>query len=168
MKAVKNLSLILMFLLGAATAGSTRAQNKDKHPNIIFILTDDHRWAALGIMGNSIIQTPNLDNLAQNGVLFKNAYATTSICCVSRASILTGQYMSRHKIKDFVTDLPEEAVKNTYPLLLKNEGYKIAFIGKYGIGDHPPGNLYDYWSCSEKGQPPYWLKGFKRRFCSSY
>ena len=64
-------------------------------PNIIFILTDDQRWDAMGAMGNPIIQTPNMDKLATAGVLFQNAYVTTSICCVSRASILTGQYESR-------------------------------------------------------------------------
>lgn len=128
-------------------------------PNIIFILTDDHRWDALGAMGNKIIRTPNLDKLAAEGVLFQNAYVTTSICCVSRASILTGQYMSRHKVNDFVTDLSPEAVEETYPILMKKAGYKIGFIGKYGVGrKNLPAQQYDYWSCSPKAQPDYLLK----------
>jgi arylsulfatase A-like enzyme len=126
-------------------------------PNIIFLLTDDHRWDALGAMGNPVIQTPNLDALAKGGILFRNAYVTTSICCVSRASLLSGQYESRHKINDFVTDFTPEALANTYPLLLKKASYKIGFVGKYGVGENPPENQYDFWACNRKGQPAYVL-----------
>ena len=60
--------------------GQEKVNNKNaKRPNIIFILTDDQRWDALGVMGNSILKTPNLDKIANQGVLFKNAYVTTSI-----------------------------------------------------------------------------------------
>lgn len=125
-------------------------------PNIIFVLTDDHRWDALGVMGNKIIQTPNLDNLANKGILFKNAYVTTSICCVSRASILSGQYKSRHKINNFKTDFTTEALMDTYPLVLKNAGYKIGCIGKYGVGvKNQPISYYDYWTATKKEQPDY-------------
>lgn len=125
-------------------------------PNIIFVLTDDHRWDALGVMGNKIIQTPNLDALANKGILFKNAYVTTSICCVSRASLLTGQYESRHKINNFKTDFTTEALMNTYPLLLKAAGYKIGCVGKYGVGvKNQPISYYDYWSATPKEQPDY-------------
>jgi arylsulfatase A-like enzyme len=137
--------------------------HKNKHgvqtpgkPNIIFVLTDDHRWDALGAMGNKIIQTPNLDALASKGILFKNAYVTTSICCVSRASILTGQYESRHKINNFKTDFSMDALMNTYPLLLKSAGYKIGCVGKYGVGvKNQPIAFYDYWSATKKEQPDY-------------
>jgi arylsulfatase A-like enzyme len=127
-------------------------------PNIIFILTDDQRYDALGAMGNTIIKTPNLDKLATAGILFKNAYVTTSICCVSRASLLTGQYESRHQINDFATDLSKEALQETYPVLLKNAGYKLGFIGKFGVGKHPPDSLFNYWVDMEAGkktQPDY-------------
>ncbi|RRB04747.1 sulfatase family protein [Larkinella rosea] len=126
-------------------------------PNLIFLLTDDHRWDALGAMGNPIIKTPNLDALAKGGLLFPNAYVTTAICCVSRASLLSGQYESRHKINDFATDFSPEAVANTYPLLLKKAGYQIGFVGKYGVGENPPDTQYDFWACNRKGQPPYAL-----------
>ena len=129
-----------------------------QRPNIIFILTDDQRWDALGAAGNKIIQTPNLDHLAEGGILYKNAYVTTSICCVSRASLLSGQYQSRHKINDFKADFSPEAVQNTYPLLLKQIGYKIGFVGKYGVGENPPISYFDYWSCTHKTQPDYLLK----------
>jgi arylsulfatase A-like enzyme len=134
------------------------AQNKQTKPNIIFILTDDQRFDALGVMGNTIIQTPNMDKLANNGVLFHNAYVTTSICCVSRASLLTGQYESRHGIHDFKTNLSAQALEKTYPILLKNAGYKLGFIGKFGVGNKPPENKFDFFVNTEAGglmQPTY-------------
>jgi arylsulfatase A-like enzyme len=117
-------------------------------------------------MGNPIIKTPNLDNLAQNGILFKNAYVTTSICCVSRASILRGQYGSRHKINDFSTSFTPQALENTYPILLKKSGYKIGFIGKYGVGNpsDQPKEHFDFWAGSDKGQPDYELKDEKGNY----
>ena len=127
-------------------------------PNIIILLLDDQRSDALGAMGNTIIQTPNMDKLATAGVLFKNAYVTTSICCVSRASILTGQYESRHKIHDFSTNLSPEAFTKTYPASLKNAGYHIGFIGKLGVGHYIPDQLFDFLVNTEpgdKGQPDY-------------
>ncbi len=131
---------------------------QNKKPNIIFILTDDQRWDALGVMGNTILKTPNLDKLANNGILFKNAYVTTSICCVSRATILTGKYESKHNIHDFATDMKPAILKETYPQLLKETGYHLGFIGKYGIGVHPPKEIYDFWVNTEDGgkmQPDY-------------
>ncbi|WAC15137.1 sulfatase family protein [Dyadobacter pollutisoli] len=128
-------------------------------PNVIFLLTDDHRWDALGVMGNKIIQTPNLDALANRGILFKKAYVTTAICMVSRASLLSGQYMSRHGINDFNTDFKKEALAQTYPALLKQAGYKLGFIGKWGIDvQNQPDSLYDYWAAAKEGQPKYELK----------
>jgi arylsulfatase A-like enzyme len=137
---------------------SSSVSGKAATPNIIFLLTDDHRWDALGAMGNKIIQTPNLDALANKGILFKKAYVTTAICCVSRASIMSGQYESRHKINDFTTDFSAEALSKTYPILLKNAGYKIGFIGKLGIDvQNQPDSLFDYWSSPREGQPVYEL-----------
>lgn len=125
-------------------------------PNIIFILTDDQRWDALGAMGNEIIQTPHMDRLANQGILFTNANVTTSICVASRASILTGQYVSRHGINSFHDTLQNETLANTYPLLLKNNAnYKIGFIGKYGIGLEQPKEYFDYWKAEKVHQPVY-------------
>src|SRR5687768_11841362 len=143
------------FVTACKTQSTETARNKK--PNIIFLLTDDHRWDALGVMGNKIIQTPHLDSLARKGVFFRNAYVTTAICAVSRASILTGQYQSRHGIGDFITSFDSAALQNTYPILLKNAGYRIGFIGKYGVGkpDEQPRHLYDFWECTNKIQPDY-------------
>ncbi len=127
---------------------------KTQYPNIIFLLTDDQRWDTLGCMGNKIIKTPNMDALAQDGVLFKNAFVTTSICCVSRANIFLGQYARRHHINDFQTNFTPTQLSHTYPMVLKKNGYRIGFIGKYGVGDKLPADQYDYWK-GIPGQPVY-------------
>ncbi len=129
----------------------------DEKPNIIFLLADDHRWDALGAAGNTIIKTPNLDQIAQDGAMFKNAFVTTSICSSSRASILTGQYVSRNGITDFKKELSEQQFANTYPIQLKKNGYQIGFVGKYGIGQGDlkrEKNAYDYF-WGESKQPRY-------------
>jgi len=107
---------------------------REQKPNIIFFLADDMRWDAMGCVGNDIIQTPNLDKLAQTGVMFSNAFVTTSICACSRATILTGQYVARHGINDFKTSFSPDAFAQTYPMLMKKAGYQVGFIGKYGVG----------------------------------
>jgi len=114
-------------------------------PNIIFLLADDMRFDGLGVMGNPIIQTPTLDGLAKQGVLFKNAYVTSPICAISRATLFTGEYASRHGIIDFDTDFRQDQASQAYPLLLRAAGYKTGFIGKFGVGDNPPAAWFDYW-----------------------
>ena len=107
-------------------------------------MTDDQRWDALGCAGNPIVQTPNIDHLAQQGVLFRNNFVTTSICAVSRASVFTGQYARRHSIHGFRTSLSEEQHAQSYPGLLHKAGYRTGFAGKYGVGREAPSNQYDY------------------------
>ena len=106
---------------------------QQKNPNIIFILTDDHRWDALSSMGHAVIQTPNLDRLAGEGVMFTNAFVTTSLCSPSRASFLTGQYAHRHGV--VTNHTPWDNRNITFLELLKQAGYETAFIGKW----HMPG-----------------------------
>ncbi|MEM7548572.1 MAG: sulfatase [Bacteroidota bacterium] len=118
-------------------------------PNIIFLLTDDQRFDALSFAGNPVLQTPHIDSLAQNGVYFNNAYVTTSICAMSRASILTGQYARRHDVWDFGKSLTEEQLDNSYPGLMKKAGYTTAFVGKFGVGNVQQATAdkyFDYWA----------------------
>lgn len=153
---MNKLSVAICTIPGLGISYLYAADENTVRPNIIVIVTDDHRYDALGAMGNSIIHTPNLDSLAHNGILFTNCYVTTSVCCCSRASILTGQYVSRHGINDFNTDIPPDAYEKTYPMQLKSTGYKVGFIGKYGIGlENQPKNKYDFWACEKKYQPDY-------------
>jgi N-acetylglucosamine-6-sulfatase len=107
----------------------------EKKPNIIFILSDDHRWDAMGNMGHPFLQTPSLDRLAQEGIRFNNAFVTTPLCSPSRASFLTGMYPHRHGVKNNLTPWDDRNV--TLLELLKKAGYKTAFIGKW----HMPGRL---------------------------
>ncbi|MFC1606954.1 sulfatase [Candidatus Latescibacterota bacterium] len=138
---------IATYLSGASVA-QNKGQDVRKRPNIIFLLTDDQRWDVMGCMGNPIIKTPNMDDMASNGVLFNNAYVTTPICCSSRASILTGQFARRHGIHDFTTNFSEKALAETYPILLRNAGYRTGFVGKYGIANTEetmPKDRFDVW-----------------------
>ncbi|HUQ19011.1 MAG TPA: sulfatase-like hydrolase/transferase, partial [Gemmatimonadaceae bacterium] len=114
-------------------------------PNIIFLLADDQRSDVTGSAGNTIIQTPNLDALARQGLSFRNAYVTTPVCAISRASIFTGEYASRHGIIDFTTDFTPAQLAQTYPALLRAAGYRTGFIGKFGVGENPPADMFDYW-----------------------
>lgn len=116
-----------------------------QHPNIVLIMADSHRGEALGINGHPFVQTPHLDQLAKEGILFTNAYVTTAICAVSRASILSGQHRARHKINDFTTGFSDQALWNTYPGVLKRAGYKTAQIGFLGVGKEPLTKLFDLW-----------------------
>ncbi len=151
---MKHIITNFFWILLLAIAGC-----KSEPPNIIFLLTDDQRWDAMGCMGNPDIQTPEMDKLAEEGVLFTHACVTTPICAVSRASILSGQYARRHHIYDFRTHFTDSAYQYTYPIQLKKAGYYIGFIGKYGVGlakDFPKAQ-YDYWGCFP-AQGHYWHK----------
>ncbi|MUH37402.1 DUF4976 domain-containing protein [Zobellia amurskyensis] len=107
-------------------------QNHDK-PNIIFILTDDQRFDALGYAGNELISTPEMDKLAKEGTYFKNAMVTTPICAASRASILTGLYERSHNYNFSTKKIRDVYMQNSYPKILKDNGYYTAFYGKYGV-----------------------------------
>src|SRR5438270_5026182 len=90
---------LLLGSMGATLAASRRKNGKPR--NVIFVLTDDHRYDALGFMkGQSFLQTPHLDRLAAEGAHCKNAFVTTSLCSPSRASMLTGKYAFQHRIVD--------------------------------------------------------------------
>jgi len=130
----------------------------EKPVNIIILLTDDQRSDAIGIAGNKVIKTPNLDQLASKGTYFKNAFVTTPICCASRASILTGQYARTNGVPDFFNPIKLET---TYPAILKDNGYYTGFIGKWGTLEdndeyfRKSADLFDYWGGS-MGQSNYW------------
>lgn len=102
--------------------------------NVVVVVADDQRWDSLGVAGNDVIHTPHLNSLAGDGVRFTNAFVTTSICMTSRASIMTGQYMSRHGIDRFGKPLSPEQFTDSYPGRLRNAGYWSGFVGKYGVG----------------------------------
>ena len=107
--------------------------SKKKKPNIIFLLTDDQRYNALGCMGNAEIKTPNIDNLAEHGVLFTNNYNNTAICMGSRASIMTGMYEHKTGCNFTHGPLSKEKFQSSYPVILREAGYFTGFTGKFGF-----------------------------------
>ncbi|SDM45424.1 sulfatase-like hydrolase/transferase [Kriegella aquimaris] len=127
--------ILLLFLVSGPKfyAQKNKAQNGADRPNIIFILTDDQRFDALGYAGNSLIHTPEMDNLAKSGTYFKNAMVTTPICAASRASILTGLYERTHNYNFQTGNIRDSYMETSYPTLLKNNGYHTGFFGKYGV-----------------------------------
>ena len=153
------LTLALVVVVVQATVPArVRSAEPAKRPNIIFILTDDQRWDALGCMGNKIIRTPNIDKLAAQGTLFINMFCTTSICATSRASFMTGQYERRHKIDNFRTPLTKDQFAKTFPALLRKHGYRTGMVGKWGLGGPLPKDEYDEFK-GFSGQGRYYAKG---------
>ena len=150
----KPILLISIYALGGMGCNVPTGEQAPKAQNIIFLLTDDQRWDALGASGNPHIQTPEMDRLAQEGTLFKHAYVTTPICAVSRASLFSGQYARRHGIHGFATDFTEAQWSNAYPELMRNAGYFTGFVGKFGVGRNLPDTTFDYWR-GIPGQPKY-------------
>lgn len=145
---------VLVFCIPAAV----HAQQKPM--NIIFILSDDHRYDAMGFM-NKIqgLQTPAMDRMAAEGVHLKNAFVSTALCSPSRASILTGQYAHTHTVVDNDAPLPQNLV--FFPQYLKKNGYQTAFLGKWHMGntDDQPQPGFDYW-LSFQGQGVYYNPTF--------
>lgn len=127
-------------------------------PNILFLLTDDQRWDTLGCMGNRIIKTPHIDRLGARGAVFENCFVTTSICATSRASIFSGQYARTHGVHDFADTFRAGRFEKTYPQTLRAAGYRIGFIGKYGVGNKMPEQAFDYWR-GFPGQGKYFPNG---------
>lgn len=140
---------------GAIAAGLTAltsctAENGQKRPNIIFLLTDDQRALTLGIDGHPVIKTPNLDKLGSQGVRFTNAFITNPVCMPSRVSMLTGVYERVHGVGfSSGNDLSMEQWESSYPALLRKNGYYTGFIGKFGIERYPfrgnGGGGFDFW-----------------------
>lgn len=129
-----------------------------ERPNIVLLLADDMRWDMMGCAGNTIIQTPHLDALAAEGVRFTNAFVTTSICAASRASILTGLYERTHRYTFGTKPITANHIAFSYPVLLRQAGYRTGFVGKFGVGV-PPGaikEMFDTFTPLDRN--PYWKK----------
>ena len=108
------------------------SQTYDTRPNIVFILADDLGWSELGCYGNKFNETPNIDSLANKGILFKQAYAAAPVCSPYRAALLTGQYPIKTGITDYLrpNDNPLSVKLPSIAKVLKNNGYYTGMIGK--------------------------------------
>jgi N-acetylglucosamine-6-sulfatase len=152
---------VILTSLGAAVAQTNgtlqplRRMQGVRPRNIIFILTDDHRYDALGFLkGQKFLETPHLDSLARDGAYIKNAFVTTALCSPSRASILTGKYAHKHRIVDNNTAIPRGT--EFFPQHLQKAGYATGFFGKWHMGgsDDNPQPGFDKW-VSFLGQGTY-------------
>ena len=118
-----------------------------RRPNILFVMTDDHAQSALGIYGNRILKTPNLDRIGNEGLRFDQAFVTNALCLPSRASFLTGQYSHTHGLRtngqeSGFMDEPRLRNAQTWPILLRAGGYHAGVVGKWHVNTPPEG--YDY------------------------
>lgn len=161
---MSRLATIVFLLLSAVACGANR-------PHVVFVLTDDMRADCMGVAGHPHLKTPNIDRLAKDGVYFKNAFCTTSLCSPSRASILSGLYAHSHGVQNNFTEYPNDLP--SFPRQLQAEGYRTAYIGKYHMGEENdekrPG--FDYF-VTHKGQGKYWDTEFnvdgERRVINGY
>jgi N-acetylglucosamine-6-sulfatase len=140
----------------SASRDTAAAQQRPAPRNVIFILSDDHRYDFMSFMDRApgFLQTPNMDRMAAQGAHIQNAFVTTALCSPSRASILSGQYAHKHGVVDNTAPIPPRTT--FFPQFLQRVGYRTAFVGKWHMGedrdDPRPG--FDHW-VSFRGQGTY-------------
>lgn len=130
------------------------SETETKRPNILFVFSDDHACHAIGAYNGwlkSVNPTPNIDQLASQGMLFKNSFCTNSICGPSRAVIQTGKFSHLNGFMRNGNNF--DGSQQTFPKLLQTAGYKTAIIGKWHLKSEPQG--YDYWDVL-RGQGDYY------------
>ena len=165
---VREAGLASAAAVAGAPLAAAKARGAPTRPSVLFLLADDLRWDAMSCMGHPQLKTPNLDRLAAEGVLFENAFVTTSICAPNRACILAGQHQRTTGIKDFATPFTPEQLDRTYPVLLRQAGYRTGFIGKWGVGASSeamlklPASRFDYWRGFVGQGKFFWDVGGKR------
>ncbi|WP_340105455.1 sulfatase family protein [Rhodohalobacter sp. 8-1] len=131
----------LVFLVSVSITGCQSEDKISNKPNIVFVFTDDHASHAISAYGSDIIETPNMDRLANEGILFRNAFVTNSICAPSRAVLLTGKHS--HVNGQLTNGQEFDGDQLTFPKILQEAGYQTALIGKWHLQSNPTG--YDHW-----------------------
>lgn len=134
----------LCFLFAVSFTPVLYAQESKRidKPNIIFIMADDHAYQTISAYGSTLIKTPNIDRLAREGMLMKEAVVTNAVCSPSRAVILTGKYSHMNGMKDNGTYF--NGIQQTLPKIFKQNGYRTAIVGKWHLFSTPTG--FDYWN----------------------
>ena len=131
------LLLAVLFTACGNTDPVERPATTAERPNIIFIMSDDHAYQAISAYDDRLIETPNIDRLAEEGMLFTNACVTNSICAPSRAVILTGKHS--HLNGKIDNRMPFDTTQTTFPQLFQQGGYRTAMFGKLHFGNNPKG-----------------------------
>jgi N-acetylglucosamine-6-sulfatase len=150
MRSSVKCAAVLLLLAGCfgnpSLTGRPARPASGPRPNIVVVVVDDLRWDELGITGHPFVETPHIDRLAREGALFTNAFHAVPLCSPNRATILTGQYPSRHGIIDNVARSLASHRLETFPIALQAHGYETAFLGKWHMGNDPsPRPGFDYW-----------------------
>jgi len=138
--AIPVLLVSLMIGCGRTGGGQSSGQKQSlgqTRPNILFIMSDDHAYQAISAYNDKLIQTPNIDRIANEGMKFTNASVTNSICAPSRAVILTGKHSHLNGKIDNIS--PFDTTQMTFPQLLQKAGYQTAMFGKLHFGNNPKG-----------------------------
>ncbi len=134
-------------LLQAQPGNDTPTSPEATRPNVIVIVVDDLRFDEFGAGGHPYLETPNIDRLAAEGAMFTNAFYAVPLCSPNRASLLTGQYPSRHGIIDNIARNLASHRLQTFPIAMRDAGYETGFIGKWHMGNDPtPRPGFDYWA----------------------
>lgn len=163
-----------MFIFLTSCGSSTNSNNiptpTKNFPNIVLILTDDMRWDLMSVMDHPYIQTPTLDRLANNGVLFENAFIPVAVCSPSRAALLSGREAHQASAPGIYwrnNSFLETQI--TFPQLLHEKGYKTGYFGKWHLGDgKTPKPGFDQWESfdwlGDFRNITLWINGEKRKF----
>ncbi|NBC66650.1 MAG: sulfatase-like hydrolase/transferase [Bacteroidetes bacterium] len=157
LKTVLLFTLSVIFAVGSLNshAFAQTAEDQNTRPNILVIYIDDLHHEKFGFKGDPIIQTPNIDALAEEGVSFQNAFAVTAICITSRGNFMTGQYAVRTGIYfDGFEKLTQKQAQMSFPFLLNEAGYYTGYVGKWHLGPVPEG-MFDN-DQSFEGQGQFW------------
>ena len=156
-----NLKVVQVLLVSCLPVLSSGQKNEK--PNVVFVLTDQWRAQDLGFVGNAQVKTPALDALSKEAVVFTNAISNIPVCTPARASLMTGKYPLSHGL--FYNDKPLKSAENCIAEVYKENGYATAYIGKWHINGHAPGETntdgrlkpipadrrqgFDYWKVLE-------------------
>lgn len=152
----------VVYLMGVLSANGQESAPRGDRPNIVFLMTDDQTFDSLGCYGNEDVRTPNIDELARDGITFDRHYVSTAICMASRATVMTGKYEYKTGCNFSHGNLTRELWADSYPVRLREAGYRVAIAGKIGFtvsegpGERgkPPAEDFDRWGAGP-GQTSY-------------
>jgi arylsulfatase A-like enzyme len=160
-----NYAKAILAIGSVSLAFSCCTKKNVSKPNILFILSDDHSSAAISAYGHSLIETPNIDRIAANGIRFTKCFCVVSLCAPSRAAILTGKYSKINGVLKIGNVF--DSTQETFPKILHNAGYQTAIFGKWHLVSEPVGfdyyniiyNQGTYFNCPFKNSMEGWSNG---------